>query len=343
MEEDGSGAVSQNLTGAETGTRVCRVFVHFSGSSRKGSVSSWAKKLGSRMGITVQVEMIDIKVRPNWDLTKSKNRQLLLNKIRSGRYFAILISPPCSTFTRATWSNRKGPRPVRSYVQPRGLQRLIWSERQKAKWGNELTDFSFEVCIEVSETDTMLLFENPEDLGAVQQGNLYGQRPASMWQWPTFFELLEQSGWETVAFYQADFGTEYLKPTRLLLKGFQFQQQSEFVPGKPTFDEQGFLPGSPNKETGGTTADWTHGQQLCYKRHRAVAQCAVPLDSFSNFGEVSYLSRFGLRRGSTKCHNNFGKNLQPQNQKVGRHVGGEVNQGSADPLARSENSMMVQV
>ena len=228
MEEDGSGAVSQNLTGAETGTRVCRVLYIFSGSSRKGSVSSWAKKLGSRMCITVQVEMIDIKVRPNWDLTKSKNRQLLLNKIRSGRYFAILISPPCSTFTRATWSNRKGPRPVRSYVQPRGLQRLTWSERQKAKWGNELTDFSFEVCIEVSETDTMLLFENPEDLGAVQQGNLYGQRPASMWQWPTFFELLEQSGWETVAFYQADFGTEYLKPTRLLLKGFQFQQQSEF-------------------------------------------------------------------------------------------------------------------
>ena len=45
----------------------CAVFyTFFSGSSRKGSVSAWAKKLGSRMGITVQVEMIDIKVRPNW-------------------------------------------------------------------------------------------------------------------------------------------------------------------------------------------------------------------------------------------------------------------------------------
>jgi hypothetical protein len=140
---------------------VCHIFYLFSGSSRKGSVSAWAKKLGSRMGITDQVEMIDIKVRPNWDLTKSKSRQVLLNKIRSGRYFAVLISPPCSTFTRATWANQKGPRPVRSYVQPRGLQRLTWSERQKAKWGNELTDFSFQVCVEVSKTDTMLLFENP--------------------------------------------------------------------------------------------------------------------------------------------------------------------------------------
>ena len=33
----------------------------------------------------------------------------------------------------------------------------------------------------------------------------------------------------TVAFYQADFGTEYLKSTRLLLKGFQTQQQTAFV------------------------------------------------------------------------------------------------------------------
>jgi len=132
-------------------------------------------------------------------------------------------------------------------VQPRGLQQLTWSERQKAKWGNELTDFSFEVCVEVSTTDTMLLFENPEDLGAVQQGNLYGQRPASMWQWPTFFELLEKQGWETVAFYQADFGTEYLKPTRLLLKGFQTQQQTAFVQGRPSFDEQGFYEGPLTK------------------------------------------------------------------------------------------------
>ena len=247
MQDSGGATVSQNLTGAETGSRVCRILYIFSGSSRKGSVSAWAKKLGSRMGITVQVEMIDIKVRPNWDLTKSKSRQVLLNKIRSGRYFAVLISPPCSTFTRATWANQKGPRPVRSYVQPRGLQRLTWSERQKAKWGNELTDFSFEVCVEVSTTDTMLLFENPEDLGAVQQGNLYGQRPASMWQWPTFFELLEKQGWETVAFYQADFGTEYLKPTRLLLKDFQTQQQTAFVQGRPSFDEQGFYEGPLTK------------------------------------------------------------------------------------------------
>ena len=194
------------------------------------------------MGITVQIEMIDIKVRPNWDLTKSKNRLILLNKIRKGHYFAILISPPCSTFTRATWANKRGPRPIRSFRQPRGLQRLRWTERQKAKWGNEMADFSFEVCGETTEDETMLLFENPEDLGAVKQGELYGQRPASMWQWPQFLKLLEQRQWSTVAFYQQDFGTEYLKPTRLLLKGFPLQHPA-FALGLPSFDDQGFYLG----------------------------------------------------------------------------------------------------
>ena len=102
-----------------------------------------------------------------------------------------------------------------------------------------MADFSFDVCAEISEQHTMLLFENPEDLGAVQQGQFYGQRPASMWQWLLFAKLLEQEQWETVSFYQQDFGTEYLKPTRFLLKGFALDHPA-FSLGSPLFDDQGF-------------------------------------------------------------------------------------------------------
>ena len=80
----------------------------------------------------------------------------------------------------------------------------------------------------------MFLFESLEDLGAVQQGDLCGQRPASMWQWPTFFELLERQGWEQLLFIG-------------LLKDFQFQQQPAFVQGRPRFDEQGFYEGPLTK------------------------------------------------------------------------------------------------
>ena len=72
----------------------------------------------------------------------------------------------------------------------------------------------------------MLLFENPEDLGALQTGPYEGQRPASMWQDETFLQMVNSEMVQTVAFYQQDFGTEYLKPTRLLLKGFGLHEFS---------------------------------------------------------------------------------------------------------------------
>ena len=90
--------------------------------------------------------------------------------------------------------------------------------------------------------DTMLIFENPEDLGAVQAGHYRGQRPASMWQWPAVQELLDSGKFQTCAFYQSDFGTAYLKPTRLFLKDFEMEKDT-MAPGMPQFDDQGFYQG----------------------------------------------------------------------------------------------------
>jgi len=41
-----------------------------------------------------------------------------------------------------------------------------------------------------------------------------------MWQRDQFYKLLENPDIKTGTFYQEDFGTECLKPTRLLLGGF---------------------------------------------------------------------------------------------------------------------------
>ena len=79
-----------------------------------------------------------------------------------------------------------------------------------------MTDFSYEVCKAVRKENVILIFENPEDLGAVQQGPFEGVRPASMWQWPIFWDLIESGDFLTCALYQQDFGTNYLKPTRPL-------------------------------------------------------------------------------------------------------------------------------
>ena len=101
------------------------------------------RKLAKRFGVTVEVEMVDIQVKPHLDLTQKAVQERLLSKIASGEYFAVLISPPCSTFSRVTWANKRGPRPVRSYVWPKGFTRLSWTERKRANWGNIMADFSF--------------------------------------------------------------------------------------------------------------------------------------------------------------------------------------------------------
>ena len=188
-------------------------------------------------------------MKPYLDVTLPKVRELLLNKVVSGRYFVVLLSPPCSTFSRATWANRKGPRPVRSFVFPRGFWHMTWSERKRANWGNVLADFSFKVFLAQSATaGGMALFENPEDLGAVKSGENMGIRPSSMWQWREFEIALLESGVTTAAFYQQDFGTEYLKPTRLLLKDFG-ALPSFFTEGVPWFDDQGYYGGPLQQRT----------------------------------------------------------------------------------------------
>jgi hypothetical protein len=229
--------------GHATSRRICRVLYVFSGRPRKNSVSSWLRKLSKQFDVTVEIEMVDIQVKPHLDITKDEVQQQLLNKIAAGRYFALLISPPCSTFSRVTWANRRGPRPVRSYVRLRGFVRLSWPERKRANWGNILTDFSYKAFEkQMVQVDAMALFENPEDLGAIQAGENRGIRPGSMWQFEKFLELLRWDKVDTAAFYQEDFGTEYLKPTRLLLGGFK-RLPKHFVLGPPYFDDQGFYAG----------------------------------------------------------------------------------------------------
>ena len=107
-------------------------------------------------------------------------------------------------------------------------------------------DFTFKLIQTAINKDVrFILFENPEDLGALQQGPYEGQRPKSMWQDEKFEALIQTGQIDTVAFYQQDFGTEYLKPTRLMLRGFTMHQS--FAKGKPQFDDQGFYQGPLQK------------------------------------------------------------------------------------------------
>ena len=82
-------------------------------------MQSCLKQLCATEGLDLQMLCVDIKRKPWLDLSHTRERDRLMEQIKQGAFDAIIISPPCSTFSRACWANRRGPRPVRSYKNPR--------------------------------------------------------------------------------------------------------------------------------------------------------------------------------------------------------------------------------
>ena len=89
---------------------------------------------------------------------------------------------------------------------------------------------------------SFLLLEQPEDLGMLARDPYKGQRPASMWQWPAMARVLQLPGVSTLALHQTSFGTDYPKPTRLLLFGPHLFPEFCYL-GPPQYDENGYYVG----------------------------------------------------------------------------------------------------
>ena len=153
----------------------------------------------------------------------------------------------------------KGAETCQVLYNAKGLQQDDMGREEAGQLGNTMTDFTYKGFeIQVIDVGGIAVFENPEDLGAVKHGKHRGIRPASMWQWEQFEQLLCHQQVATVAFYQQDFGTEYLKPTRLMLGNFEARHDS-FCQGPPHFDDQGFYEGPLQQRESATRLVGTSG------------------------------------------------------------------------------------
>ena len=157
----------------------------FSGKKRKNSVASFLKKMASKQGFTVTVTEVDIRSGKRNDLTRPAVQARWLQLLSKGVFDALVVTPPCSTYSRACWANEEGPFPLRSSVHPRGFPWLTGGRRMKAEFGNILADFAFEAMRrQLLHAGRPAYMEQPEDLGTPQRPRtgLKGMRPASMWQ-----------------------------------------------------------------------------------------------------------------------------------------------------------------
>ena len=211
----------------------------------------YLRELALRKGVQVEITELDIQSDRRSDFTIPAVQKKWLQLIAQGIYYAVIVTPPCSTFSRAVWANDLGPFPLRSSTYPRGFPWNRADRFHKAEFGTILADFSFEALKRQFACGRRIgLMEQPEDLGRTNYERIPGHQPASMWQFWQFRQLLELPDVQTVVFAQSDFGTESPKPTRFLLRIFA-PLHAAMHTGLPQFDEHGWYLGPLPRQSGG--------------------------------------------------------------------------------------------
>ena len=214
-------------------TRQKSALYLFAGKSRRSDVGNLLKAQG---WLVLELDIIRDRTH---DISLKSVQDKIRGWVREKRFDALLASPPCDTFTRAKMANFLGPPPARDFHSPRGFAYLSWSSRRSVVLANALVDFTFEILEMHCEIEgSLAILEHPEDLGAMTSGPYLGVRPASIWQFPGFSRLIKIRGVRTVGVRQSDFGTEYIKPTRLVLK-VKGPLPALFFEGAPVFNNAG--------------------------------------------------------------------------------------------------------
>jgi len=217
----------------------------FAGPRRKSDVREYLLKLASKFKAKAIVKEIDVlRDGRKHDLLSKARRGHFLTKIRRGDFDLVLASPPCSSFSRARWASKAGPRPVRSKAFPRGFPWLKQA-KQSTIDANKLVDFATAALDAQFGNGGMGLLEHPEDLGVTAAGEM----PGAIWDWPEVRSLTKHPDVHTGALYQCSWGRPFAKPTRLLLKAGKLKEILEL--GWPTFNADGKYEGplGPKPET----------------------------------------------------------------------------------------------
>ena len=241
------------------------------------------------------------------DLTRPEVQDRYLEEVEERVYDALFTSPPCDTFSRVKFSNNFGPRPTRTAKYLRGLPRLTRLEVRRNELANSLVDFNYKIMFRhVSHDDTILVLEFPEDLGTITAGTWKGTRPASIFQWPDFLPLLEQPHVKTGGIRQCDFGTPYVKPTRLILRhpGTEESLPSLF-PGPPCYDESGYYLGPIPRTVGKIGL----AKQSRHEAFRTTTTAAWPKKLCQDLVRLTLLSQAGSNAKRCRREDSIGAGL----------------------------------
>ena len=218
---------SQSTTRGTRSRPKLQALYLFSGAQRKSSVTSVLQDMCKKQGIECIVHEVDIQNSPSWDLSKGSVQQALLQRIKAGEFDVVLVTPPCSTWSRVRGANCRGPPMIRSRAYVWGFPWLSARHLKDAELGNVLIVFMLEVlealetCPRTARKELVQVFvEHPEDLGvAYREEDGMLMDPASIWQLQRLRHCTRPASvlqLFTVVFNQCCWGAPYRKPTRIL-------------------------------------------------------------------------------------------------------------------------------
>ena len=227
---------------AQNGKRTLKCLYLFAGIERKSSIEDHLAEMCKAQGHGLQFWSIDVLIGgKGHDLLDKYSQERFISMIEDGYFDIQILSPPCGSWSRANWSNQKGPAPCRDRQHPWGLPNMELGQRRRCERGNKFIHFSLRAiaAAQVAKSRgfrTMSLWEHPEDLGRTQNGE-----PAAVWQLSETRSAFGTAQSYTAAGHQCQFDLDASKPTRLFsdIEGIL----AFGVQGWPTFDAAGWYSG----------------------------------------------------------------------------------------------------
>ena len=167
-------------------------------------------------GMLVTVLSYDLVYGPERDLLDPANIKFLLEVIAQGLVLAVLLGPPCETWSIARFVElilgRPGPPPLRSGAEPWGLPGVSDRQRGQIQVGSKLLQTGLELMLAVYSQGGIFLLEHPAPLSK----HVDVDAP-SIWALPEVIAIEGMVGVARVDMQQGRFGAKSPTPTSWLV------------------------------------------------------------------------------------------------------------------------------
>ena len=201
------------------------IFLHlFSGHRREDDVQACVETYNHALGGQIKALSVDLVISATWgDVADPTRQRLFLDGILQGWIAGVVSGPPCETWSKAReehWTSGHGPRPVRSALEPWGLELLTTRELQQIVTGNSLLGISILMFLAAWISGTFAMVEHPMEPGSTTS--------ASIWKLAVMRYIASLPKVQKITVYQGFFGAPSGKPTTLIFANAAPQVETIF-------------------------------------------------------------------------------------------------------------------